>query len=341
MTKRNLIVEIREKNARASGRYLHGNLELYELEGSFRRLKEADATLRSLHVMGLASCIEVAVREAIKRLVNAGDPYLQQAELFKDIRFDFALTQALSAGLITFGDLVSHSLPVSQLTQIAYHFQILFGVEQNKGGFKALLEGVREYAEPSEEELFGEAEPGRTQQTAPLLLKDVDSLLHDVAMTFEIRHLVAHEANFAAVFHDDLARLMQNCRQFLDALYELVEQALNPGASRSGYGGSLQAMANAGGIATQADDVTLRIAAKIPSVPSSTLDLSALFQQSVDAFNAYYDAEESLRLAMHGLLTGNAMRNIESHVRALLYRQRLDYLTDLEESVDFYSETAP
>ncbi|MEQ7778527.1 hypothetical protein, partial [Xanthomonas sp. WHRI 8356] len=115
MSKRNLITEIQQKNARASGRYLHGNLELYELESSFRRLVESDSALIALHVMGIASCIEVGVREAIKRLVDSGSPFLDRSEIFKDhIRFDFALTRALSATQITFGDLVSHSLPVRE-----------------------------------------------------------------------------------------------------------------------------------------------------------------------------------------------------------------------------------
>jgi hypothetical protein len=105
MTKRNLITEIQEKNARASTEYLHGNIELYALEASFSRLNESDATMRALHIMGIASCIEVSAREAIKRLVDSGDPYLERAESFKDhIRFDYLLTKALSTGKITFGE---------------------------------------------------------------------------------------------------------------------------------------------------------------------------------------------------------------------------------------------
>ena len=64
MSKRNVISEIEEKNARASNKYLHGNLELYDLEASSRRIGESDATMRALHIMGIASCIEVSVREA-------------------------------------------------------------------------------------------------------------------------------------------------------------------------------------------------------------------------------------------------------------------------------------
>src|SRR5687767_7172774 len=98
MSKRNVIFEMQEKNARASSKFLHGNIELYQLEASFRGLNESDGALIALHVMGIVSCIEVGVREAIKRLVDSGGAYLERAELFKDhIRFDFSLTRALSA----------------------------------------------------------------------------------------------------------------------------------------------------------------------------------------------------------------------------------------------------
>lgn len=338
MSKRNLISEIEEKNARASNKYLHGNLELYDLEASSRRIDELDATMRALHIMGIASCIEVSVREAIKRLVDSGAPYIERAEYFKEhIKFDFSLTKALSDGTITFGDLVSHSLPVSRLEHVASHFESLFSDKGQRKKFNKIISEIRTYVEPSEEELFGGSAAGRAQQAAPFLVGDPGSLLMDIASIFEIRHLVAHEANFKAVSSDDLSKFLKSARIFVDCLYELVEQDLNPGRSRNGYGGSIQEMARAGAIQAGALAIQGRIMSKIPSVESIECDLTNLFSATACAFDAYHQAESSFRLSLHGMLTGNAMRNIESDVTAKLWQHRSDYLMNIEKLVDMYA----
>jgi len=338
MAKRNLIDEIQEKNARASREFLHGNLELYALEASCRRLDESDETMLALHVMGIASCVEVSVREAIKRLVDSGDPFLERAEAFKDhIRFDYFLTRALSTGRITFGDLISHLLPVSKLDHIVSHFEILFKNEKGKNKFHRILSEVRTYVEPRDEELFGGGQSECTQQAAPFLVEDTKGLLKDIATIFEVRHLVAHEANFKLVSYSELARFLRSARQFVNVLYELVEQVLNPGASRNGFGSSIQEMAKAGEIQFAAQVVQERISHKILLVNSQGHDLADLFNEAVRTFDSYHEAETNFRLALHGIVTGNAMRNIEADVTSKLFRHRTDYLIHVEENVEFYS----
>ncbi|WP_126226643.1 hypothetical protein [Burkholderia ambifaria] len=338
MSKRDLIAEIQEKNARASREYLHGNLELFDLEASFSRLGESDSAMLALHVMGIASCIEVSVREAIKRLIDSGDPYFERAEFFKDhIRFDYLLTKALSTGKITFGDLISHSLPVSRLDHIASHFEVLFNDKGGRNKFQKIMSDVRRYVEPSDDELFGNEHAGHAQQSAPFLLVDSESLLKDIASIFEVRHLVAHEAHFKVVRLDELSRFLRSARLFVDALYELVEQILSPGVSRNSFGGSIQQMAKAEKVREAAQVVHERILEKIPSVRTEQHDLLDLFNETVRAFDSYHEAESNFRLALHGIATGNAMRNIEANVTTQLWRHRKDYLIEVQEHVDFYA----
>ncbi|AZV94842.1 hypothetical protein CBF45_14865 [Bordetella sp. J329] len=339
MSKRNLIAEIQEKNARASREYLHGNLELYELEASFSRLDESDSTMLALLVMGMASCIEVSVREAIKRLIDSGDPYFERAELFKDhIRFDYLLTKALSTGKITFGDLISHSLPVSRLDHIASHFELLLNDKGGRNTFQNIMSDVRIFVEPSDDELFGNDHVANGREAAPCMLDDSKGLLKDIASIFEARHLVAHEANFKVVQQGELSQLLRSARLFVDALYELVEQLLNPGVSRNGFGGSIQEMAKAERVRKVAQVVQERILAKIPSVRTDSHDLLALFKETVRAFDSLHEAESAFRLALHGMATGNAMRNIEANVTTQLWQHRKGYLTEVEEHVNFYAE---
>jgi hypothetical protein len=339
MTKRNIILEIKEKNSRSSLRYLHGKLELYSLERTFSELNASDKTMMSLHIMGVTSCIEVSVREAIKRLVDSGDPYLDRAESFKEhIRFDYFLTKALSSGEITFGDLISHSLPVSRLDHIASHFEVLFADKNARNSFQKILSNVREYVEPSDEELFGDAEPGSAQRTAPFLIDDAEDLLKDIASIFEVRHLVAHEANFEAVSFDESSKFFRSARLFVEALYELVDQMLHPGVSRTSMGSSLQGAAKAGTIYQAAQAMQEGILEQISLVNSKNFDLSALFQETIRNFNSYYQAEIDFRLALHDTPLGNAMRNIESDVTARLWRHRAEYLTKVKEWVEFFVE---
>jgi len=64
--------------------------------------------------------------------------------------------------------------------------------------------------------------------------------------------------------------------------------------------------------------------------------LKALFDKSVECFESYHEAESNLRLELHGLLTGNSMRNIEAHATCLIYTDRSKYLEDLLETVNFH-----
>lgn len=337
MSKRNLISEIQEKNRRAATAYLSGHVELYTLEHAFSKLDKSQEALMALLLMGVASCVEVSARSAIKRLIDSGNPYLERAELFKDsIKFDFSLTRSLSSGEITFGDLISHSIPVSRIDHISSHFEILFKGEQRS--FRDALSQVRVYVEPDDEELFGESKRGTTQSMAPLLLTDAELVLKDIGLIFERRHLVAHEANFKAVSYDELSRLLSSGRLFVDALYEMVEQKLNLGVSRNGYGGSIQYRYKASDLWIEAQNLQKVIAEQVRCAGPDYDGLEELFNKTVRTFDEYHEAEQAFRLATYGMLGGNGIRNVESHVTMQLCQQRLDYLKIVQEDTIFFCE---
>ncbi len=349
MAARNLVTEIQARNARANGSGLHARTELYTLDASTRRLADTDRAALALHVMGIASCIEVGVREAIKQLVDSGGDFLSQAEQFKFVRFDFELTRALSAGQISFGDLISHSLPVSSLEHIALHFETLFsspgseaagpnGHKSKVKKFRILLQEIKVYVEPGEEELFSDAPPGTAQSAAGPLLGDPQSLLADIELIFQTRHLVAHEAAFNVTSRSQLDRFLDSAHRFLDALYELVEQRLHPGASRSGMGSSIQNMQRMGELVHASGQVAARITDQLEGMGDRSESLTRAFTDTQEMFEQYVQLESEFRLALHGIATGNAIRNIEAHVGSQLWRAHRDYLLDVEENVGFYAE---
>lgn len=331
MSKRNLIQEIQQKNQRASGKHLHGLLELYAIEQSARLLGGGDRTQIALHVMGIAACIEVSVRETIKRLVDSGAPFLNRAEAFKDLRFDFALTRALSTQEITFGDLVSHSLPVSNLQQIASHVETLFDDGRHQHSFQQVIGELREFVEP---DVLGSDEEGTAISTPPILVPAPDQLARDIGAIFEARHLVAHEATFDNVSLELLKAFLGSARLFVSVLYELVEQTLYPGRARFGFGQSIQHMEEAGKYRMASEVIAQRIRNRLTNWKGEDRDLPAKFERAEKLFEAYRDQEEHLRLAANRPFTGNAMRNIEASINLRLYKQRVECLEDLDETIE-------
>jgi len=325
MTKRDLIQEIQEKNERAKRLYLHGHIELYSIERSARDLTDTDRTLLALHVMGMAACIEVSVREAIKRLIDSGSPYLDRAQAFKDhMRFDFNLTKALSTRQITFGDLVAHSLPVSNLGHIASHIEVLCSDGSKK--FQSILAGLREFVEP---DVFGESD--EASQEAPQFVADAKRLCEDVSSIFELRHLVAHEASFSSVTHEVFVCLLESSREFVKALYELVEQNVHPKRSRNGFGQSIQYMEEAQKVAISVSQLAGLIRGRLEERAGDDRQALEKFDLAAEAFESYFSAEESLWLAVHQTISGNAMRNIEARVTLGTHSHRLEMLRELDD----------
>ncbi|ORM54724.1 hypothetical protein HA41_04595 [Pantoea conspicua] len=332
MSKRDLISEIREKNERSNDKYLHGHLEIYSLK---MLLNSTDnTTALSLIIIGIASCIEVSVKEAIKKLVDSGEPYLTNSEGLIQ-KFDFSLTKALSKGYITFGDLVSHSVSVSKLENISSHFEKLLSTDKTKLKFDSIISGVQPFVEP---DLFDENsdEDNERNEKRGFIITDSVKILSDIGNIFETRHIVAHEASFDVVDKEKLEGYIQSAQLFLDALFELVEQIINPGVSRQGINSSIQHKIEAGKIYLACQDLQNVIGDKITLVREDGVKLKALFDKSVECFESYHEAESNLRLELHGLLTGNAMRNIEAHATCLIYTDRIKYLEDLLEAVSFH-----
>lgn len=331
--KRNLLEEIRSRNARMEGRYLHGISEMYDLEAMLRDRQDVAPAFSSLLLVGVASCVEVSVRESIKRLVDSGDPFLSRAERFTEggrLKFDFALTKALSERAITFGELVAHSLPVSNLGHIASHFETLFR-DSKPVKFEALLEGLKEFVEPTDEEIFDGVYDPALREPSPLLVDDVASLCSMVAELFELRHIVAHEANFQAVGSDQIHEFIGAVRLFVTALYELVEQTLNPNGSRNSFGESLQELHRAGEWSAKADAALGRLRVLSQQGHELNKEVFASIEEAQKAFDAYLQAELEMWEAWSGLISANGMRYQHAAVTGRLWEQRTVYLEWVEQ----------
>jgi hypothetical protein len=208
------IVEIRQRQVSGSAM---GELwqRFLTLEHAFEKHdKSEEETIRYFPV-ALVACIEGYCRMAIKELIDAGEPYLANAEkLLSSSKSDFSVLRAVYGKKITVGEFVAHSVRLSSLEHLETAFSSLIGT-----GF---LQALRAATDRWAHEVEG-------KPTAPILPKP-DEVFASVARTFELRHIICHEiASAYAIESEEVARCFMDCEAFLRAANEFITETLYPG----------------------------------------------------------------------------------------------------------------
>ncbi|MFJ5295615.1 HEPN domain-containing protein [Pseudomonas sp. NPDC088368] len=333
MSKKNPLAAIIEKKTRADRHDYAAWGELATLHSGFSLLANPESYQISIHVVAIASCIETFCKSCIKNLIDhENSPYLERAKNFKDLSFDFELTKALSKKEITFGDLVSHSVAISSTEQIMRHFDTLLGGDDGYKNFKNCLASVREFVEPPEDFILGNIE-GYDIQLGDIILDRPDDLIRDIQAIFTARHIIAHEANFRLVSKDQLYRWFESAMAFANAIYEIIEQRLRPGASRAAFGSSVQALQNSGELFSAVQEKRQDLVRKWQAewnLDNSALEMLWLeVKASEDAFSAYLEKEICVNFRRVGMITGNGYRHLEAKIQKRLLELKLIYLEDL------------
>lgn len=191
-------------------------VRLFTLELAFKDHDKAETELTRYFPVALIACVEGYFRMAIKDLVDAGEPYLTNAEKpASSIKLDFSVLRAVHGKTITVGELVAHGVQLSRLEHIETALSSLLGT-----GF---LQALRTTTDRWAHEVKGE--PAR-----PILTKP-DEVFADVARTFELRHIICHEiASAYEIESEEVARCFESCVAFLRAADELVSETIHPGA---------------------------------------------------------------------------------------------------------------
>ncbi|MCE7980780.1 MAG: DUF1311 domain-containing protein [Caldilinea sp. CFX5] len=189
---------------------------IFELEHAFRRSDLADPELLKYFPVALIACIEGYFRMAIQEMVDAGEPYLSNAEKASaNIKFDFALLRSVHGKRITVGELISHSVPLSRLEHIESIMSTLLG--------DSFFARLRKTVDRWEHKIY--------EMPETPMLDAPDSVLADVARTFELRHIICHEiASAYGVTTEEIQRCFQGSISFLKASSECISQALSPNA---------------------------------------------------------------------------------------------------------------
>jgi len=191
-------------------------LRLFALEQAFKKHDKAQGELTRYFPVALIACVEGYFRMAMKDLVDAGEPYLTNAEKpASSIKLDFSVLRAVHGKTITVGELVAHGVQISRLDHIELVLSTLLGT-----GF---LQALRTTTDRWAHEVMDEP-------ATPILTKP-DEVFADVARTFELRHIICHEiASAYEIKSEEVAQFFESCVAFLRAADEFISETLHPGA---------------------------------------------------------------------------------------------------------------
>ncbi|UXH77908.1 hypothetical protein [Roseateles amylovorans] len=194
-----------------------GRIDGVELFETTARLNQLDRSLQSVGSTGDAELFRhfpvaaVAVLEshfkaAVASIVNAGSPYLERGLALSKDRLKSAVdvVPLLHRKAVTIGEVVAHVIPFNSVSSLEVAFSMLLGAD-----IKNLVAEARD--------------PYRLRSTgvgaAELLVVSVDDLWRGLALAFERRHILAHEAATKFDLSFDEARdAVNSCAAFVSAL---------------------------------------------------------------------------------------------------------------------------
>lgn len=162
---------------------------------------EGEAEAAEFVVVRLVTIIEVFVRVTIASLIDSDTEYADRAEGLLKGKLDYALAKSLHGRKVTLGELVAHSLPLSNVKAIL-------------AAYEPLLPGFRKGLEVVTERWI--EEKGSNQ---PIILQDADKTIGAVDTAFETRHILVHELPQEPPYDiGAIADLLSHGLTFVDAM---------------------------------------------------------------------------------------------------------------------------
>lgn len=215
---RDLIAEIAEVRGRREHGFAMVELlsRLHAINDAFAKANPEDVELYRYFPVALIACLEGYFRMSIKELIDAGEPYLSNAERpANGLKFDFSLMKAINGKSITLGELIAHGTPLSRLEHIEGIMSTLIGT--------SFLSALRTVVDRWEHEIEG--------KPATPILQDPDTVFKAVKRTFELRHIICHEiASGYVIQNDEISQCLDSCVLFLKAANELISNTMQPNA---------------------------------------------------------------------------------------------------------------
>lgn len=212
--------EIEAQVTSARERMMFGRVDGVELVETSTRLSQL---IRSLQTIGPAgdpelfrhfpvaaiAALEGHFKATVAIIINTGSPYLERGlALAKDrLKSAVDVVPLLHHKAVTIGDVVAYVLPFNSVSSIENAFGVLFD-----GDFKHMVASAR-----SPNDVRNEYE------TTNALVPSVADLWRALAIAFETRHILAHEAATKVLLSFDDAKVaVESCALFTRALDALI-----------------------------------------------------------------------------------------------------------------------
>jgi uncharacterized protein YecT (DUF1311 family) len=214
--RRNIVEEILEIRGRRKSDIPQSELflRLLHVEHAYQERDPENKELLRYFPIAVVACMETYFRLAIKKLIDSGEPYLTNSQaLMPKANVGFDVLRALHGQSITIGDVISHSVSISNLTHLASDMSKLMGVD--------FLKEVSLIHDRWAVEVL-------KQPVRPILL-EADNTFRYVARTFELRHIFCHETASNHQFDaEEIEKCFDNAVLFLKAAEEMVSETLYP-----------------------------------------------------------------------------------------------------------------
>jgi uncharacterized protein YecT (DUF1311 family) len=250
----------------------------------------------------LVTTIEVFVRESMREIIDSGPPYLERAEdLFKAIRLDFRFATSLQGRRVTIGDIIGHSVSISDVEQIAAILEKLLP------GYRKALPAVHDRWEVEIE--------GKKPEP---IIADVEKMFFVLRRLFEVRHVVAHELPRRWTYNEDeTSGFLEATLQFMQATDEHIGSVLRGDEPLTQVEMNIRA-----GNELEAELADLK---RVFSAVEQTDDVDQVaLKDSQAAWEVFADAEASLRASL--VQGGSMYGSVWASAKSSVVRTRIEQL---------------
>jgi len=183
------------------------SVRLAQLDRSLRGIgPESDSELFRHFPVAAVAVLESHFKATVASIINAGSPYLERGlALAKDrLRSAIDVVSLLHRKAVTIGEVVAHVIPFNSVSSLEAALCALFDAD-----FKTLVANAKDpYHVRS-----------GVVSAAEALVPSAEQLWRGLALAFERRHILAHEAatKFELSF-DDAKAAVDSCAAFVNAL---------------------------------------------------------------------------------------------------------------------------
>ena len=148
------------------------------LEYSYDYRNADDKELLKYYPIAIVACLETFFRLSIKLIIDYGEPYLSNAEsILPKTNVGFDVLKGLHGDTISIGDVISHSISISNLGHIVGYLNNLLQID-----FITEISNVKDRWA-----IEIEKKPDKP------IISDSGELLKYISKTFELRHIFCHE----------------------------------------------------------------------------------------------------------------------------------------------------